>query len=166
MSRKIFAGFKVESKRDWPRIPKGKASHPRNRDVCAASAAVADGPNGGSREAIFRSRAQGAGISRSRHFCPRPAFRGRETGNGGGPVPPARCELRPVQDIMEKRGDGCGPKGKIGLVIMGLLLFSAYLIPYTVLRDFSKWFGSGLYWVLFCLASIIAMAWLTAEWRE
>lgn len=42
--------------------------------VCAVSAGVADGPNGGSREAIFRSRAQGAvGISRSRLFCPRPA---------------------------------------------------------------------------------------------
>lgn len=61
---------------------------------------------------------------------------------------------------------GVDRKGKIGLVMMGLLLFSAYLIPYTVLREVPKWFGSGLYWVLFALASIIAMAWLTAEWRE
>ncbi|MGB0088159.1 MAG: hypothetical protein WBP80_01555 [Planifilum fulgidum] len=52
------------------------------------------------------------------------------------------------------------------MALMGILVLSAYLIPYTVLTDVPKWYGSGLYWVLFALAAIFVMAWLTAEWRE
>lgn len=61
---------------------------------------------------------------------------------------------------------GVDRKGKLGLIMMGLLLVSAFLIPYTVLTELPRWYGSGLYWVLFALASIIVMVWLTAEWRE
>ena len=66
----------------------------------------------------------------------------------------------------KKRGESVDKRGIVGLALMGILVLSAYLIPYTVLTDVPKWYGSGLYWVLFALAAIFLMAWLTAEWRE
>jgi hypothetical protein len=72
-----------------------------------------------------------------------------------------------VEAIMKKSEvSGVDRKGKIGLACMGILVISAYLIPYTVLTEVPSWYGSGLYWVLFAVASIFVMAWLTAEWRE
>ncbi len=72
-----------------------------------------------------------------------------------------------VEAIMnKKRGESVDKRGIVGLALMGILVLSAYLIPYTVLTDVPKWYGSGLYWVLFALAAIFVMAWLTAEWRE
>lgn len=93
-------------------------------------------------------------------------------------IPPAPCENRPeledknlvtifVEAIMKKSEvSGVDRKGKVGLVCMAVLVVSAYLIPYTVLTEIPRWYGSGLYWVLFALASIFVIAWLTAEWRE
>lgn len=49
---------------------------------------------------------------------------------------------------------------------MALLVLSAYVVPYTVLSHVRAWYGSFLYWVLFAVASIGVVTWLTRRWGE
>lgn len=53
---------------------------------------------------------------------------------------------------------------RLGAVLIAVLVLSAYVVPYTVLSDVKAWYGSFLYWVLFALAAIGVVAWLTRSW--
>lgn len=53
---------------------------------------------------------------------------------------------------------------RLGAILIAVLVLSAYVVPYTVLSDVKAWYGSFLYWVLFALAAIGVVAWLTRSW--
>lgn len=46
------------------------------------------------------------------------------------------------------------------------LVLSAYIVPYTLLRDVNKWYGSFLYWSLFGIVIIISNVFITKKWSD
>ncbi|GAB7387142.1 hypothetical protein BSNK01_09780 [Bacillaceae bacterium] len=57
-------------------------------------------------------------------------------------------------------------KRKRWVVFILLLIFLAYLIPFTLLRDVDAWFGSFLFWCVYALAMIVINARIAADWRD
>ncbi|WP_324716699.1 hypothetical protein U7230_15315 [Carboxydochorda subterranea] len=53
---------------------------------------------------------------------------------------------------------------RLGAILVAILVLSAYLVPYAALSEVKAWYGSFLYWVLFALAAIAVVAWLTRSW--
>lgn len=53
---------------------------------------------------------------------------------------------------------------RLGAVLIVILVFSAYLVPYTVLSGVKAWYGSFLFWTLFAVAAIGVVAWMTRAW--
>jgi len=51
-------------------------------------------------------------------------------------------------------------------LFIGILIFFAYFIPYTVLSDVAKWYGSFLFWSILAILTIFANYMLTKEWSE
>ena len=49
-------------------------------------------------------------------------------------------------------------------MVIAALVLAAYVVPYTVLSDVKAWYGSFLFWVLFALAAIAVVTWLTRSW--
>lgn len=47
-----------------------------------------------------------------------------------------------------------------------VLLLSAYVIPYTLLRPVTYWWGSFLYWGLFTVTAFLILVWMTSSWRD
>ncbi|MGC8963168.1 MAG: hypothetical protein ACP5LJ_03785 [Candidatus Bipolaricaulaceae bacterium] len=47
-----------------------------------------------------------------------------------------------------------------------LLVSMAFLVPYTVLRDVHRLWGSFLFWNVFALLSIFSVFVLTGRWRD
>lgn len=50
-------------------------------------------------------------------------------------------------------------------VVFILILF-AYVVPYTLLSDMDRWYGSFLFWTAFGLATIVAIWAMTRSWRD
>ncbi|MEW6045100.1 MAG: hypothetical protein AB1609_01255 [Bacillota bacterium] len=53
---------------------------------------------------------------------------------------------------------------RVGAVILLLLVLLAYVVPYTLLSGVRAWYGSFLFWVLFAVAAVGVVAWLTRSW--
>ena len=51
-------------------------------------------------------------------------------------------------------------------IICIVLILLAYMIPYTVLTDVSKWYGSFLLWVVLGLVIIVVNIIITKDWRS
>ena len=51
-------------------------------------------------------------------------------------------------------------------IICIVLILLAYIIPYTVLTDVSKWYGSFLLWVVLGLVIIVVNIIITKDWRS
>ena len=51
-------------------------------------------------------------------------------------------------------------------IICIVLILLAYIIPYTVLTDVAKWYGSFLLWVLLGLVIIVVNIIITKDWRS
>lgn len=49
---------------------------------------------------------------------------------------------------------------------VGLLVVSAYLVPFTLLARVTAWYGSFLFWTLFALAAIAVIVRLTRTWTR
>ncbi|ENH97921.1 hypothetical protein J416_03181 [Gracilibacillus halophilus YIM-C55.5] len=54
---------------------------------------------------------------------------------------------------------------KWGLFLL-IIVLSAYIIPYTLLSDVTKWYGSYFLWCVFGLIAIIANFFLTKDWGD
>lgn len=52
-----------------------------------------------------------------------------------------------------------------GLFILVIIILG-FLIPYTVLRDVAKWYGSFLFWSISAILVIYANHRLTKDWGE
>jgi cell division protein FtsW (lipid II flippase) len=51
-------------------------------------------------------------------------------------------------------------------IISFVLILIAYLVPYTVLSEVAKWYGSFLFWVLIAVVIIGVNYVLTRDWRD
>lgn len=51
-------------------------------------------------------------------------------------------------------------------IICIVLILLAYIIPYTVLIDVAKWYGSFLLWVVLGLVIIVVNIIITKDWRS
>jgi hypothetical protein len=51
-------------------------------------------------------------------------------------------------------------------IICIVLILLAYMIPYTVLTDVAKWYGSFLLWVILGLVIIVVNIIITKDWRS
>ena len=51
-------------------------------------------------------------------------------------------------------------------IICIVLILLAYMIPYTVLTDVAKWYGSFLLWVTLGLVIIVVNIIITKDWRS
>ena len=51
-------------------------------------------------------------------------------------------------------------------IICIVLILLAYMIPYTVLTDVAKWYGSFLLWVVLGLVIIVVNIIITEDWRS
>ncbi len=51
---------------------------------------------------------------------------------------------------------------------LGIFLFIllAYVLPYTVLSDTAKWYGSFLVWILLTAVVIVFNVFFTRDWGE
>ncbi|MBP1933814.1 glucan phosphoethanolaminetransferase (alkaline phosphatase superfamily) [Ammoniphilus resinae] len=59
-----------------------------------------------------------------------------------------------------------GKREAFWLIICGLLILLAYIIPYTILTDVAKWYGSFLLWVLLGFVIILFNIIFTKDWRS
>jgi len=51
-------------------------------------------------------------------------------------------------------------------IICIVLILLAYIIPYTVLTDVAKWYGSLLLWVMLGLVILVVNIIITKDWRS
>ena len=47
-----------------------------------------------------------------------------------------------------------------------LLIVLAYLLPYTVLSEVNKWYGSFLVWIILAFMTIVINYFLTKNWGK
>ncbi len=52
------------------------------------------------------------------------------------------------------------------ILLYGLLLVLAVVVPYTALAGIGRWTGAFLFWILFALVAVVAMVLITAKWRD
>lgn len=57
-------------------------------------------------------------------------------------------------------------KGWYWVILVCIIVVSAYVVPFIVLRNVDAWYGSFLYWVLFALVSIWINMVITRKWRD
>jgi hypothetical protein len=50
--------------------------------------------------------------------------------------------------------------------VVFVLVVLAYLVPYTLLSEVDRWYGSFLYWAAFGLAAIAVIWAMTRSWRD
>lgn len=50
--------------------------------------------------------------------------------------------------------------------VLWALILSAFVVPFTLLRHVSAWYGSFLYWSAFALAVIAIIVRLTRNWVD
>jgi cell division protein FtsW (lipid II flippase) len=51
-------------------------------------------------------------------------------------------------------------------IISFVLILIAYLVPYTVLSEVAKWYGSFLFWILIAVVIVGVNYVLTRDWRD
>ncbi len=49
---------------------------------------------------------------------------------------------------------------------MALLVVLAYVVPYTMLSEVDRWYGSFLFWTAFGLVAVAAIWAMTRTWRD
>ena len=57
-------------------------------------------------------------------------------------------------------------KELLWVIISIILILLAYIIPYTLLTDVAKWYGSFLFWVVLGLVTIGVNLIITKDWRS
>lgn len=51
-------------------------------------------------------------------------------------------------------------------IIITILILSAFIIPFTVLSNVEKWYGSFLFWIVITVIIIILNHFLTRNWGD
>lgn len=51
-------------------------------------------------------------------------------------------------------------------IFLIVLLLSAYIVPYTLLRDVNEWYGSFLFWSVFAIVIMISNILITRKWSD
>lgn len=69
-------------------------------------------------------------------------------------------------DFIKKRDEEMERKGIYWVIIIAVLVLSAYVVPYTVLSDVDYWYGSFLFWTLFAIVSITINILMIRKWRD
>ncbi|MFD1415277.1 hypothetical protein [Oceanobacillus jeddahense] len=57
-------------------------------------------------------------------------------------------------------------KEKNAALLIGIIVLLAFIIPFTVLKDVEKWYGSFLFWLILTLIVIVCNAILTKDWSN
>ncbi|WP_040979660.1 hypothetical protein [Oceanobacillus jeddahense] len=57
-------------------------------------------------------------------------------------------------------------KEKSTAIVIGIIVILAFIIPFTVLKDVEKWYGSFLFWLILTLIVIVCNAILTKDWSN
>lgn len=52
------------------------------------------------------------------------------------------------------------------LIAVAVLIFSAFVVPYTLLAGIDAWYGSFLFWTIVTLLVIAINAVVSASWRD
>lgn len=52
------------------------------------------------------------------------------------------------------------------LVVIAVAILSAFVVPYTLLRNVDAWYGSFLFWTLITAVVIGINAVVSASWRD
>ncbi|GEN87998.1 hypothetical protein MKY30_22540 [Oceanobacillus sp. FSL W8-0428] len=55
-------------------------------------------------------------------------------------------------------------KEKSLAIIIGIIVLAAFIIPFTLLKDVEKWYGSFLFWLILTLIVIACNTILTKDW--
>ena len=55
-------------------------------------------------------------------------------------------------------------KEKISAIIIGVIVLAAFIIPFTLLKEVEKWYGSFLFWLILTLIVIACNTILTKDW--
>ncbi|UYG04890.1 hypothetical protein OCT51_05880 [Halomonas sp. LR3S48] len=58
-----------------------------------------------------------------------------------------------------------GPRSK-GIWLVWLVVALCYAVPYTLLSDLPRWYGSFLFWALAGLAVIVLNVYLTRDFKD
>lgn len=57
-------------------------------------------------------------------------------------------------------------RNSLWLIAIAVLIFSAFLIPYTLLSGVDAWYGSALFWVVVTAVVIGINAAVSSSWRD
>ncbi len=57
-------------------------------------------------------------------------------------------------------------RGVVWAGVVLVLVVLAYVVPYTLLAEVDRWYGSFLFWAVFGLAAIVAIWAMTRSWRD
>lgn len=57
-------------------------------------------------------------------------------------------------------------KEKSSAIIIGIIVFAAFIIPFTLLTGVEKWYGSFLFWLISALIVIVCNTMLTKDWSN
>lgn len=52
------------------------------------------------------------------------------------------------------------------LIAIAVLVFSAFIVPYTALTGIDAWYGSFLFWVVVTVLVIAINAVVSSSWRD
>lgn len=52
------------------------------------------------------------------------------------------------------------------LIVVGALVFLAFVVPFTLLTNVDAWYGSFLFWTVLTAAVIGINAFISSSWRD
>lgn len=51
-------------------------------------------------------------------------------------------------------------------LLIGALVLSAFVVPFTLLTNVDAWYGSFLFWIVFAVVAIIVVMRMNSSWRD
>lgn len=51
-------------------------------------------------------------------------------------------------------------------MLIGMIILTAFIIPFTLFRNIEKWYGSFLFWTVSALIVIVCNILLTKDWSN
>lgn len=57
-------------------------------------------------------------------------------------------------------------KEKSSAIIIGVIVLAAFIIPFTLLKEVEKWYGSFLFWLILTLIVIVCNTMLIKDWSN
>ncbi|WP_080875013.1 hypothetical protein [Oceanobacillus timonensis] len=57
-------------------------------------------------------------------------------------------------------------KEKNAAIIISIIILCAFIVPFTLLNNIEKWYGSFLFWLILTFIVIVFNAILTKDWSD